>query len=300
MSKKRFWIVTGILVIIAVIIRIYSSNQARVEGSYSNGFYPYISSFFRIIFGWLPFSIGDILYGLAVIWLVWKVFRGIKALIKKKVTKLSFLDGLKKATIIILSIYIIFNLFWGINYNRKGIVSQLELKQDSISFQELKEVTMMVVEKMNATKKYLLQNKIAYPSNTELFKKVEAAYDKTEKKYPFLGYHHVSIKPSIWGWIGNYTGFTGYYNPFTGEAQVNTYVPDFLRPFVACHEIGHQLGYAKEDEASAVGYLAALHSGDSLLLYSAYFDLYNSARRELLYQSFLHNDTASLKKSLQY
>jgi hypothetical protein len=296
MSKKRFWIVTGILVVLAVAIRLYSSSKGRVEDSYSNGFYPGISSFFRIIFGWIPFSIGDILYGLVFIWLVRKLVKGIIAIFQRKITRQSFLNGLKKTVLIVLSIYIIFNLFWGINYDRKGIVSQLQLNQDTFSFKELKDVTMLVAEKLNSTKKYLLRNKVAYPSNSELFKKVETAYDKTAVTYPFLAYHHASIKPSMWGWVGNYTGFTGYYNPFTGEAQVNTYVPDFLKPFVACHEVGHQIGYAKEDEASAVGYLAALHSGDSLLLYSTYFDLYNSARRELLYQSFMQNDTTSVRE----
>ena len=58
------------------------------------------------------------------------------------------------------------------------------------------------------------------------------------------------------GNIGKYGGFLGYYNPFSGEAQVNTKVPAFIIPFTACHEIGHQLGFASESEASFVGYLA--------------------------------------------
>ncbi len=58
-------------------------------------------------------------------------------------------------------------------------------------------------------------------------------------------------------WLGNYLGFTGYYNPFTGEAQVNTTVPQFLLPNIALHEMGHQIGYAKEDEANFSAYLAA-------------------------------------------
>jgi hypothetical protein len=78
----------------------------------------------------------------------------------------------------------------------------------------------------------------------------------------------------LWGWLGNYVGFTGYYNPFTGEAQVNTTVPKFLQPFTASHEVAHQLGYAKEMEANFVGYLAASHSTDTLFRYSVYLDLF--------------------------
>ena len=85
----------------------------------------------------------------------------------------------------------------------------------------------------------------------------------------------------MWSWLGNNMGFTGYYNPFTGEAQVNTLVPKFLQPFTSCHEVAHQLGYAKEMEASFVGYLAAVASQDTLLHYSVYLDLFMYSNRNL-------------------
>jgi hypothetical protein len=84
--------------------------------------------------------------------------------------------------------------------------------------------------------------------------------------------------------LGNYTGFTCYYNPFTGEAQLNTTIPRFLQPFIACHEVAHQLGYAKENEASFVGYLAAKGSGNALLQYSTYLDIFMHANRNLFTQ----------------
>jgi hypothetical protein len=296
MKRKHFWITVSTLVAAAVIIKGYSANPGRVETGYSIGFYPAMSSFFRLIFGWLPFSLGDILFGVAGLWLLWKFIQGIKALIKRQITKESFFRGLGKAVVIILTINVVFNLFWGINYNRQGIVKQLDLKMDTVSYDDLKEVTTLLIEKLNASKMYLLNNKITYPSNAVLFKKVEAAYAKSKEQFPFLNYNNVSLKPSMWGWLGNYTGFTGYYNPFTGEAQINTTVPKFLQPFVACHEVAHQLGYAKEDEANSVGYLAALNSGDSLLLYSTYFDLYTYTNRQLRFQFYLHKDSALAKQ----
>jgi hypothetical protein len=296
MKRKRFWISTAILVALAIIIKVYSASPARVEAGYAVGFYPSMATFFRLFFGWLPFSFGDILFGLAGIWLLWKLIVGIKALIKRRITKASFLNGLKKAVIILLTINVVFNFFWGINYNRQGIASQLNLKMDSVNYTDLTKVTTLLIEKMNASKKYLLANNIAYPTNAVLFKKIETAYDKTKLEFPFLQYRNVSIKSSMWGWLGNYTGFSGYYNPFTGEAQVNTTIPKFLQPFTTCHEVAHQLGYAKEEEANTVGYLAALNSGDSLLLYSTYFDLYSYTSRQLRFESFIRRDTLLIKE----
>src|SRR5258708_9117314 len=45
--------------------------------------------------------------------------------------------------------------------------------------------------------------------------------------------------------------------------------------------MAHQLGYAKENEANFVGYLAARSSSDKAFQYSVYFDLYLYAAREL-------------------
>ena len=70
----------------------------------------------------------------------------------------------------------------------------------------------------------------------------------------------------------NYLSTSGYYNPFTGEAQINYQMPVFDRPFTACHEMSHQIGFGREDEANFVGYLAAIRSKERLLKYSAYYE----------------------------
>ena len=62
---------------------------------------------------------------------------------------------------------------------------------------------------------------------------------------------------------------------------MNTTIPAFIQPFTTCHEIGHQLGYAKEHEANFAGYLAAKSSVDPAVRYSVYFDLYTYAAGEL-------------------
>jgi hypothetical protein len=99
-------------------------------------------------------------------------------------------------------------------------------------------------------------------------------YKNLEANFSFIRYRNASLKPSLFGKIGNYIGFQGYYNPFTGEAQVNTQIPNFVQPFVTCHEMAHQLGYASESEANFVGFLAATNSPDTLLQYSAYLDIF--------------------------
>ncbi|HET8647801.1 MAG TPA: DUF3810 family protein, partial [Vicinamibacteria bacterium] len=48
----------------------------------------------------------------------------------------------------------------------------------------------------------------------------------------------------------SYLGISGIFIPFTGEAHVNTTLPDVDVPFAASHELAHQRGLAREEEAN--------------------------------------------------
>jgi len=70
--------------------------------------------------------------------------------------------------------------------------------------------------------------------------------------------------------LQSYNGTSGYLNPFTGEAQVNAKIPKSMYATTVSHEMAHQLGYAAENEANFVGFLAASHHTDPYFRYSAY------------------------------
>ncbi len=282
--KRKNWLITTLLLAFCVAIFFFSNDSNRVENKYSLSFYQYFSPFLRALFGWLPFSIGDVLYALLIIYLGYKLVAFVTFLFQKKwklITKEKGLNSIFSFINGFCIVYIIFYTFWGINYNRKGIAYELKLNIDKYSLVDLKNVNALLVEKVNDCKTALLDSNSPYYSEKILFKKVENAYNSAEKKYPFLHYKNASIKKSLWGWLGNYVGFEGYYNPFTGEAQVNTTVPAFTQPFTTCHEVAHQLGYAKEMEANFVGYLVATESKDNLFAYSTYAEMFLYANRTL-------------------
>src|SRR6218665_3556992 len=281
-GKKALIIV--LLLAICIIIKWYSTSGARVEAGYSSNFYPYISEGLRYLFGKIPFSIGDLLYSGALIYLSYKLARLFRFIYYNR-SRTAYRQRIKlffyRAVVMGSVIYIVFNIFWGINYNRQGIASQLGLPIENYSTAELREMNCMLIDKINESKRALLQSGKPYPSNKELFEKTAQAYAGAARQFHFLEYKPVSIKSSMWGWFGNYAGFTGYYNPFTGEAQVNTSIPKFLQPYTSCHEVAHQMGYAKEMEANFVGYLTARASEDTLFYYSVYLDLFTYANRNL-------------------
>jgi hypothetical protein len=269
-------------------------SREAVEVYYSNGIYPYIAATQRILFGWVPFSVGDIFYILAGAWLIYNAYKFIRQVIKKRASK----PYLKRIginfLITVLAVYVSFNLLWGLNYNRRGIDYQLKLDSLNYSDKDLKDVAMLISVKMNELQPVSARQRNTFKKKRTLFKTAVNAYDNLNQETPFIEYTYPSVKPSLFSYLGNYLGFTGYYNPFSGEAQVNTTVPLFVRPFTTCHEIGHQLGYAKESEANFSAYLSATASGDTSFMYSVYFEMFAYTSRYLYY-----SDSVYLKRIMK-
>ena len=190
-------------------------NERWVEQYYSNGIYPIISTILRALLGWLPFSFGDILYGMVVIWLLIKGVKLLQFALNKQLFQLDFKSILRRGLIWILLIYISFNVLWGINYNRKGIAVQLGLSVSKYSVTDLIDLNAALLQKVNESNTLLLQTKPVGMKPNQIFDRSKQAYLEAEKQYPFLNYHQPSIKSSLWGWLGNYVGFLGYYNPST-------------------------------------------------------------------------------------
>jgi hypothetical protein len=281
MRGRKFGFKVSILLILAILIHLFSCNEIWVEYYYSTGIFPYISNFLKYFNSIFPFSLGDILYGIVFLWLFALLIRLFQGVYRHTIRKDDLKIFAKNSLLIILGIYIAFNLLWGINYNRKGIAYQLGFTLQKYSTNELEQLNAMLVQKVNESKLIVLKNKQRY-TNKKIFSESGEAYKEVAKNYPFLKYNYSgSVKSSMWGWLGNYSGFLGYYNPFTGEAQVNTTIPDYIQAFTTCHEIAHQLGYAKEDEANFVGYLASVSSRDTFFRYSVYLDMLVYANRNL-------------------
>jgi len=272
-----------LLILMTLLIKFASTQPLWVEENYSKGIYPVISKIQRSIFGWMPFSVGDLFYAFLIIIILVKTWQFFKIIFRKQFTRQYLLTGLKQVIFFFLFIYVLFYGMWGLNYSRMGIANQLGLDVKAYTKEELDTLITTLQTRLNfcARSSDTLTRDSSHKMQI-IFKKGEEAYLAAAPRYPFFNYSPRSIKPSIYSFIGHIVGFTGYYNPFSGEAQINTSVPKFLHPFIVTHEIGHQLGYAKENEANFAGFLASRASNDNDLRYSMYFDMYFYAVREML------------------
>ncbi len=279
LMKSWSWV---LLIIFTILIKWVSWYPGWVERNYSTGVYPVIAKIQRFLFGWLPFSVGDIFYGFLILVILYKNFQLFKTIFRRKVTRQFFIGGLQQAIFFILFVYVFFNLLWGLNYNRLGIAYQLNLEVKEYSAADLDTLTNILQNRANYYAGFVTEaQRDSFNQKKRLFNSSVEAFDEAAKKYSFLNYKPKSIKPSFFSYLGNYLGFQGYYNPFSGEGQVNTTVPRFLEPYVTTHEMAHQLGYGKENEANFVGFLACRAYNSNAFRYSVYYDMYNYSLGEL-------------------
>ncbi|RYY58962.1 MAG: DUF3810 domain-containing protein [Chitinophagaceae bacterium] len=277
--KSWSWV---LLILLVIAIKWAALYPQFVERYYTYGLYPVISRIQRLLLGWIPFSVGDLFYGFVLLLLAFRIGRFFRLLFRRELNRNYFRMALQQSIFLVLFIYVFFYGLWGLNYNREGIEKQLGLKVQRYSLADLDTLATVLQGELNRYAAGVTeQSRDDFDKKSRLFREARNAYTAASVSHPFLQYGGASVKPSIFSYAGNYLGFQGYYNPFSGEAQVNTTTPRFLEPFVTTHEIAHQLGYAKENEANFVGFLACLHSPSPVVLYSMYFDMYNYAAGEI-------------------
>ncbi len=238
-----------------------------VENYYSKGLYPLIAKFFRTLFGWIPFSVGEIIYTAIVLLAIRYLFKNWG---KIKTNKLKFL---RDAVMVFSVFYFTFHIVWGLNYYRRPLSETLAIKNEA-SIEDLLALTEKLISKTNAIQFQITSDSSAVVqlpyTRKEIIEKTIKGYGSVDELMPFLEYERSNIKKSMFSTLSSYMGIGGYLNPFTNEAQVNRKTPLFRFPVVSAHEIGHQIGYSAENETNLIGYLVTSKSEDVYFRYSAY------------------------------
>ena len=263
--------VTILLISITLLIFLYGLFPNAVLSIYSKTIYPIISVVIRWISSLFPFALGDILYAVLIIYilkLIIQFFLRVKKTGWQKTDKLKIPIAILNAFLIF---YISFKLLWGLNYSRPSISKQLDISDEKYSVKELVILGNYFIDTLNKLQPKLSPN-LSYDIN-QLREKAVIDYQSLAQRNPFFNYPQPSVKPVFNSWLISKIGIEGYYNPLSGEANVNMELPPWVLPFVTFHEIAHQLGVAKEDEANLVAYLVGSNSKDVNFQYSVNYNM---------------------------
>ncbi len=269
----------------ALLIFLIGLNSAFVERVYTEHFYQYIAVSLRFISGLLPFPAGDVLYALLVLYVLWQVFLTVKRLVARQLTKKDALRGSLVFVRMLLILYVVFKLLWGLNYSRPPIHTQLGIANEKYNQKELLALGDFLIQRINQVQAGRSGNGSSKYTLPQLRNGAIAAYAGLARKNAFFTYRQPAVKKVLNTWLITKIGLEGYYSPLSGEANINTRIPPANLPFVTCHEIAHQLGVGREDEANLVGYLVSTSSTDLNFKYSGYYAVLKSVLFEIRFKA---------------
>ena len=260
-KKYRRSIILLSLPLQILIIQFISRRPHWVESVYTNQFYKNLGRLLRTIFGAVPMPVGQLLFYSIIAALVLWLARHTRQLWLKQVSLMAFFRQVGLGAVAFLSVlYFLFTVMWGLNYHRRPIQEIVAVDQRPVSTQELKNLCIKLIQLTNQSRHRLTQQEnkplILPISHDQMLKEASVGFGIIGRKYPEMAYTHLAVKQVYVPQLMSFFGIGGIYFPFTGEANVNMDPPNFLLPATVCHEMAHQIGFASEDEANYVSYLA--------------------------------------------
>lgn len=256
------------LMLLSRLIQKHASHL--VEIYYSKGIYPVITRLLSIVSDLFPFSLSEIalllLAGAGGILLLQKFLH---LLLGKETPK----EAIKKITLTLLSslslLYILFQLIWGLNYLRNRLEYKLDLNLQNISQKDIFHEAQKTAHRLNQLYPYLEVIDIK-EVNRQLEQSLEIVLQHIE------GIHIPSakrVKKFQLNFLLDKLGIDGVTFPYFSEAHINTNQLPLEIPFTIAHEKAHLKGYAAEDEASFIGYLACIYAKSNFIRYSGEISL---------------------------
>jgi len=296
-KKKRFW--AGVL--LAQFLLFYGFSKSKMMVSFFESFFELQKGIHQVLFSWISFSVGDLIYIVVSIFLLYWVI----ALFRKQRRH----DAMMKILIFINAFYFTYQVFWGMLYFQTPVIKKLS-SQEEPNIDKAKKLALIYLEKCKNTRQSVHEdNKGVFMITdlTSIQKEILHQQAKlpsyiSNKKAPRI----LDIKPSLFKNVMNFTGILGYYNPFTAEAQYNSELPHTFIPFTTAHESSHQLGFAREQEANFVGYLIGIHSSNPELKYSTEFFTLKSLLRFIVEEdpefvkNILHHYSPAMQRDRAY
>ena len=238
-------------------------NPEWVESYYSEKIYPLVYKLHGGFFNLFSFSAGDLLYFFIIFFSIRYFYKFFTFEVKKPLLIVREIGAL------VALISLLFHLTWGINYHRKPLNEQMGM---SIEYDQtdLENTLNYLVTKSNELHLSLVgidSLAVDFPySKEELFEKTVSFDPLTNNQLEEI----YKVKKSLFSLPLTYMGYSGYLNPITLEAQVNSKIPKVSFITTILHETAHQMGYASEKEANFIAFFSAINSEDPYVQYAGY------------------------------
>ena len=251
-------------------------HPETVEHLYARRVFPALARLVTAATGWLPFSLSETIVMAGVIAIAGA---GLHTLVRarwRRWTAAGVLSGIARLAAVLALAVLVFDLAWGYNYDRASVASLLRYDLAPAPPADLAAMAADLLGQAAALREGLPEDGAGAFRLTDGRR---GALERAARGYtaPALAQRlpvpDLSAPPKLvlLSPVMSYLGIGGIFIPYTCEANVNATLPDWEIPFTAAHELAHQRGFAREDEANYVGYLACRAHPDRDFQYSGTF-----------------------------
>ncbi|MCL2616985.1 MAG: DUF3810 domain-containing protein [Defluviitaleaceae bacterium] len=273
--KKLSWLGAPLTVASGLVLILVSQRHPGFAAWYSAYFFPVFPRAVGRFFGVFPFSVFEVLLVLVVLRILagvgWtavslgNAYGRAKLLARAKVMPLRLMYTVSV-------VFLVFVLTAGINYNRESYADRIGITVQGSYADELVRLYLLLVERAT-----LLSGQIETDADGYFALRRDGLYEHARQSmrdlnalYGGLGYSFPRAKaPMMSRLLLSNMNISGFFSPWTMEANYNGDIPGQSIPFVINHELAHVAGHMREDEANFIAYLASRNSSNADFKYSA-------------------------------
>lgn len=253
-----------------------SAHSDAVERLYARRVYPAVARAVSVATGWVPFSVAEMIVMAGLLALV---LGAGYVLVRARWRRWAAAAVVKGAARVLAGAAIAvfaFDVLWGFNYDRAPVAVLLRYDLAPAPADDLAALSADLLVRAAALREGLPEDGAGALRLTDgrrgalgrAARGYEAAEVARRLPVPLLS---APPKLVLLSPLMSYLGIGGIFIPFTCEANVNATLPDWEIPFTSAHELAHQRGFAREEEANYVGYLACRAHPDRDFQYSGTF-----------------------------
>lgn len=264
---RRCLLLASLALLIWLLQLAAASAPELTESCYSRTLYPHIAAALVAISSSFPFSLAETLLLLGLTVALLRCLRAAIACLRRRRTLRNVLGRAAAQTLTALAITAIaFELLWGFNHSRLPFADHLGLQRRPVHDADLVRTVHRLAERATACRPATAGTAQFLPPDWR--PAIAAAYRSAGAEWPVLAGPPPLLRSPWLSPLMTLASITGIYSPFTGEAHVNNELPLLSQPFVACHEIAHLRGFAREDEANFIAWWVGSRAADPAIAYS--------------------------------
>ena len=278
-KKSRYWRIASVIFSITVILALLSFITPFCDW-YVNNVYIYLSDGLSCMTAYIPFVLGEMIMYLGIAMVFFSViFLIMLIFLRKKPKYRRFCGGyFKTFLMMLLCVLFIYMPMWLIPFRSSVMGEGSTEKRTEFTYDEIYALLEYSVNGLNAAAEEIEiteDGKVVFPTVEETQPRIAEAMVGISDEFPRLRGFYPPVKPALCSdilermWIGGFT------YPFTKEATHNKYTSPTYQPILDAHELTHNKGYYKENEAEFLSQLALSRSEDPLLRFSAYNEMYD-------------------------